>query len=179
MVESWEVRHNNTQPPLKVMDAMGLKPGMVIGEIGAGTGRYCIWLADRVGDKGKVYANDIDKKSLDHLKDRCKKYNIKNITSIMGKVDDPLFPPGSLDITFIINTYHHIEDPVKVIKNAIPALKKGGRLVIVENDATRSGWKSHNTPKEKLIKQAQKAGYKLVRTETFLELDNIYIFEVK
>ncbi len=65
--EPWEVQINERQPPAKVMQAIGVKPGMIIGEIGAGRGRYTVFLANETGSSGKVYANDIDEVSLAYL----------------------------------------------------------------------------------------------------------------
>ena len=149
-VESWEKRLNKFQPPEKIMDAIGLKPGMVIGEIGAGTGRMTVWLADRVGPSGKIYANDINKASLNSLKDRCKKYNINNIVTIVGETENPLLPEKSLDIAFMINVYHHLDKPVPLIKNIIPGLKPDGILAIVDADPEKFDSEGHSTPKEEL-----------------------------
>ncbi|MFC1725989.1 class I SAM-dependent methyltransferase [candidate division KSB1 bacterium] len=178
--DAWENRHNKLQPPEKVMDAIGLKPGMVIGEIGAGRGRYAVSLAERVGEKGKVYANDINERDLDYLKRRCKRDNINNIETILGGEIEPRFPEKSLDIAFVINTYHHLDKPVELLKNVIPALKSGGTLAIVEHEPDKSGFSLESSTKnETLIRQATNAGFKLARIETFLERDNIYIFTVK
>jgi ubiquinone/menaquinone biosynthesis C-methylase UbiE len=122
--DAWEVYHNNLQPPKKVMDAINLKAGMIVGEIGAGKGRYAVILAKRVGKKGHVYANDINQEDLDYLKFRCKRDKISNLAIILGKETDPLFPESKLDMVFIVNTYHHISDPVELLRNAKPALKK-------------------------------------------------------
>ncbi len=176
--DAWEAYHTSLQPPKKVMDAIDLKKGMFVGEIGAGRGRYAVILAKRVGNTGHIYANDIDKEDLDYLKLRSKRDGINNLSTILGKETTPLFPKNKLDMIFIVNTYHHISDPVKLLKNALAALKSNGRLVIVEGDPKKhktSTW--HSTTKEKLITEMNKAGYKIVKIETFLVEDNIYIFE--
>jgi ubiquinone/menaquinone biosynthesis C-methylase UbiE len=175
-----EHARNKKQPPGKIMDVMGLKPGMVIGEIGAGRGRYTVKLAARVGDKGKVYANDIKQSALQYLKHRCKKNNIRNVVIIHGNITQPGFQEGVLDIAFMISTYHCLDKPVELLKNIKPALKPGGKLVIVEREPVKSGappWSC--TPREVLLQQAQKAGFQIVQLETFLVEDNIYIFRVK
>ena len=184
--DEWEARHNAYQPPEKVMDLMGVKKGMTIAEVGAGTGRYAVHMAKRVGEAGKVYANDINKESLDYLKKRCKRDKIKNIETILGKVTDPMLPKNKIDIVYCINTYHHIEKQVELLKNIIPALKSDGRLIIIEHDpekVKKLGWDSHSlnhhtTAKEKVIKQGKAAGYKLLKAESpdFLERDNVYFF---
>ena len=178
--DAWENRHNKLQPPDKVMDAIGLKQGMVIGEIGAGRGRYAVFLAERVGEKGRVYANDISKKDLDYLDHRCKRDNINNIETILGEEIEPKFPENTLDIAFVINTYHHLEKPTALLKNVVPALKPDGILAIVEHEPKKSGYSlQSSTTKETLIRQVSDAGFRLDRIETFLERDNIYIFKLK
>ena len=175
-VENWEKRLNKLQPPTKIMDAIGVKPGMIVGEIGAGTGRMTVWLADRVGDEGKVYANDIDRKALDHLEGRCKKDNIYNVVTILGEIEDPLLPENTLDLAFMINVYHHLEMPVALVRNIIPSLKSTGILAIVDADPEKSNFgPNHSTPMEEMLAQLDEAGYKLIRVETFLPDDNIYI----
>ena len=179
-VESWEIRHNKRQPPEKVMKAIGLKPGMVIGDIGAGTGRFTVWFADRVGNTGKVYANDIDQSALNHLLDRCKKNNYTNVETVLGKVADPCLPEKSLDIAFMVNVYHHLDKPVELVKNIIPSLKPDGILAIVEHDTQKSGFpRSDSTPKNEMIEELDRAGFKVIRIEDFLKLDYIYICRLK
>ena len=85
------------QQPEKIMDSLGIGPGMIIGEAGAGDGYFTFHLSKRVGSDGKIYANDIDKKALQRIDDKCKEDSVCNITTVMGKVDDPLFPKGELD----------------------------------------------------------------------------------
>ena len=179
LAEPVEREYNEWQPPKLIMDAMGLEAGMVIGEIGAGGGRFTVWFADRVGESGKVYANDIDMGALLHLKKRCKKYTFTNVIPRMGKRADPNIPAGVLDIAFMIGTYHHLDKPVGLIRNIIPALKQDGVLVIVENDPEKSGWTSHTTPKDILIEQVDQAGFELIKIDTFLRRDNIYYFRPK
>ena len=175
-VESWEVRHNKYQPPEVIMDTIGLKEGMSIGEIGAGKGRFTVWLADRVGEKGRVYANDISKKALSHLEQRCKDNNINNIITILGEVDNPCFEENTLDIAFMVNVYHHLEKPVELVKNIIPSLKLDGILAIIEHETKKSGYSLHeSTPKQQMTDQLKQAGFEVIQIETFLERDNIYI----
>lgn len=174
--EGWERRLNRIQPPEKIMDTIGLKPGMIIGDIGAGTGRFAVWFADRVGETGKVYANDIDERALRHLERRCRQHGFNNVIPILGEVVDPKIPEGVLDIAFMINVYHHLDKPIGLLKNIIPTLKPEGILVIVEHDPVKSGWKSESTSKEKMVKQATQAGYELIKIEDFLPNDYIYFF---
>ena len=176
--DGWEVRQTSYQPPEIVLEAIELKEGMVIGEIGAGRGRYSVILAEAVGKEGHIYANDIDKESLDYLDVRCKRDRITNITIIRGEERDPLLPENKLDMIFIVNTYHHISHPVQVLKKAHPALKLTGTLVIIDGVPGKyGGGSSHTTPKDELISQAKEAGFSFDRVAAELERDNIYIFK--
>jgi ubiquinone/menaquinone biosynthesis C-methylase UbiE len=177
--DAWEQRWNKLQPADKVMDAIGVKPGMMVGEVGAGRGRYAVKMAERVGPTGKIYANDIAPGALQYLLHRCKRDSITNIEIILGTVTDPRLPKGKLDVVYFINTYHHVEKPVELMKNIIPALKPGGLLVIIEHAPEKAASMGHHcTPKETVIRQVKEAGFKMVRLETFLKYDNIYILKV-
>lgn len=170
-----EARLNRLQPPDKVMDAIGLSPGMVVAEIGAGRGRYAVQFAVRVGEHGKVYAEDIDAAALKYLEKRCERWGLKNVETILGDVTDPKLPEGKLDLIFVISAYHHFEDPVALLRNARSALKPKGILAIGEwfptDERPRSG-----TPPEKMEAQMKAAGYKLECLETFLKANRMYIY---
>ena len=176
-IEDWEKGLNQRQPPVKIMDGIGLKKGMIIGEVGAGTGRMTMWLADRVGKTGKVYANDIDRSALDHLKKRCRRDGFSNVETVVGHMEDPGFPIDTLDIAFMINVYHHLADPVSILRNLRPSLKPDGVLAIVECDPDKVDWgEEHECNRQaEMISDLNKAGFEIIRIETFLEEDSLYI----
>ena len=179
-VEYGERQTNERQPPDKVMDAIGLKAGMVIGEVGAGRGRYTVHLAARVGPSGKVYANDIDADGLAHIRERCSKDGLANVETILGRSDDPLFPAGKLDMIFMVLTYHHLSQPVEMLKAMVPSLKTGATVVAIDPDPVKDHDRGpESTSKEEIERDAAAAGYELVRVETFLPRDNIFILRVK
>jgi ubiquinone/menaquinone biosynthesis C-methylase UbiE len=164
---------NRLQPPDQVMDAIGVKSGMVVAEIGAGRGRYVVQLAVRVGEAGKVYAEDIDRASLEHLKERCARWNLQNVETILGESIDPKLPEGGLDLIFIISSYHEFRDPVALLRNARPALKTGGTLAIGEFLLPEG---NHRIEPETIKAQMKEAGYTFVRVETFLKENDMYIY---
>jgi SAM-dependent methyltransferase len=176
-IEDWEVRLNERQPPEPIMDAIGVRAGMVVGEIGAGSGRMTMWLAHRVGETGSVYANDIDEDSLDKLRRRCGREEVGNVTIVLGESEDPLLPQGKLDLLFMINVYHHADDPVALLRNGRASLKPGGRLAIVECDPDKTDWgeKHGCTGIKKMTPELELAGYELIRVESFLNEDSIYL----
>jgi ubiquinone/menaquinone biosynthesis C-methylase UbiE len=170
-----EARLNRLQPPDKVMDAIGVTPGMHIAEIGAGRGRYVVQFAVRVGENGKVYAEDIDAAALRYLDKRCERWGLKNVETILGDVTDPKLPEGKLDLIFVISAYHHFSDPVVLLRNARSGLKPDGKLAIGEWFPTEESPGS-GTPPEKMEAQMNAAGYRLERLETFLKANRMYIY---
>lgn len=175
--DSREAYQNRLQPPETVIPAIEVKEGMVIGEIGAGRGRYTVILAEAVGEKGHIYANDINKNDLDYLEFRCKRDSIRNISTIVGEENDPLLPENELDMIFMVNVYHHLSHPVQIMQNAMPSLKEGGKLVIMEGVPGRQGsYSSHSTAQETVISQMKEAGYTFEKVTAELEQSNIYIF---
>lgn len=187
--EGWEKNANRRHPPDQVMDLVGIKAGMVIGEVGAGRGRFTVHLARRVGDQGRIYANDIDPGALDYLKGRCRRNGLTNIETVLGKPDDPLFPRTGLDMIFMVWTYHMMEKPVAMLRSLIPYLKPGATVVMVEpvpaetedeiEEATaRLGRKPldiHVVSEDSVRRDAAAAGFDLVRTDDSFANDNIFI----
>lgn len=167
------------QQPEKVMEVIGIRQGMVIGEPGAGKGYFTFKLARKVGPTGKIYANDIDDKCLSSIEEQAQEQGLKNIVTIKGKVTDPLFPVGQMDMVFMSYVVHDLAKPVEFLKNLKPAFKPGASLVILEQDPGKhKEGLGHFFLQEKLVEVVKSAGYTLVKTETFLPRDNIYIFRI-
>jgi ubiquinone/menaquinone biosynthesis C-methylase UbiE len=116
----------------KIVDACGLKPGMAVADVGAGTGLFTRMFAQRVGPQGKVYAVDITQKFLDHIARTCREAGIANVTTVLGKLDSVELPPASIDVAFICDTYHHFEFPFRTMASVHRALKPGGRVVVID-----------------------------------------------
>jgi len=170
-----EARLNKLQPPDKVMAIIGAAEGMTIAEIGAGRGRYIVHLAERVGSKGKVYAEDIDAAALQHLAERCRRVGFANVETIVGDQSNPKLPDGRMDLIFIISSYHHFSDPVALMRNARPALKLTGRLAIAEWKPEEGGGGEGTTP-AKMKTQMESAGFVLERIDKSLEGNELYIY---
>ena len=177
-VEEWEKTTFERQPPEKVMDAAGIEPGMVVGEVGAGRGRFTMFLARRVGKTGKILANDIDADGLAYLRERCQREGIRNVEIILGEADDPHFPAGALDMVFMVWTYHFFDQPVAMLRKLLPALKPGGTMVLVEPDPVRGpGGEDHGISPERMRREAKLAGFDVVRIEDFLPWDLIFVLK--
>jgi len=187
--EGWEVGATERQSPNKVMTSIGVKPGMVIGEIGAGRGRYTVYLAREVGSSGKILANDIDKDGLDYLESRCKRLGFGNVETILGKEDDPLLPENSLDLAIMVWVYHMLDKPDDLLKNLRPSLKPGALLVILDPMDAEIDEEFHidrskpgviiPTIKERIEMSARVSGFELIRVETFLPKDYLFILKAR
>jgi ubiquinone/menaquinone biosynthesis C-methylase UbiE len=171
------------QLPRHVIDSIGVKPGMGVADVGAGDGYFSVLLAERVGKAGLVYANDIDERALSVLRERCLKDKIENITIIQGKPNDPLLPEASVDLALLVNVIHLIEKPTDFLENLKPSLKPGGVIVFVQWDADKMavespGWDPEDRAKysqQTTLRMIGEAGLDVLRTETFLPVQNIYI----
>ena len=174
-----EARLNRLQPPDAVMDIIGVKPNMVVAEIGAGRGRYVVQLAVRVGQNGKVFAEDIDDNALVYLKERCRRGGLKNVEAILGEVMDPRLPAGQVDLIWIVSSYHHFADPISLLRHARSALKPGGRLAIGEWSSADE-IKQHGTSPHKIAEQMRAAGFTLERVDTSFQANDflIHLFRI-
>ncbi|MDH4270798.1 MAG: class I SAM-dependent methyltransferase [Candidatus Aminicenantes bacterium] len=168
-----------TQPSGKIMDAMGIKPGMVVAEIGAGGGRFAVRLAERVGDAGKVYANDIDPDALEFMKKRCREEKIQNMIVVEGGETDPRLPLAALDVVALVHTLHMVKKPVPLLKNIIATLKPGGVLAVIDADPekfARMNRDAEGLPSnEQVMRLLNDAGFELVSEHTFLPLHFFWI----
>ena len=120
------------EAPSKALDALDLKPGMVVADIGAGSGYYASRIAKRVGATGRVYATDIQPGMIEILDRRIKSEGLSNVTTILGGMDDPRLPAASIDLAIMVDVYHELQQPQLFLQRLKPAFKPGGRLVLLE-----------------------------------------------
>ena len=173
-----EVHLNERQPPDLVLKTIGVKPGMVIGEVGAGRGRYTVQIASRIGPTGMLYANDIVKDYLQVIERRCADHGFTNVKTILGGLTDPKLPPDALDLVIMVNVVHCLAEPVPLLRNIKKSLKPDGVIAIVEGSLEKLPSAAGEWfPREKLLKIYKDAGYELVKEETFLPKDNIYFLK--
>jgi predicted methyltransferase len=126
--ESREIFHQRE----KIVAAAGLKPGMVMADIGAGTGLFTLHFAQAVGEKGKVYAVEIARNFLEHIKARASKASASNVQTILCTERSVELPEASIDIAFICDVYHHFEYPQATLASLHKALKPGGELILID-----------------------------------------------
>ena len=105
---------------------------MVVADIGAGSGYYTVRMARKVGPSGKVFATDIQVGMLSLIQRRAKQEMLQNIVPVLGAIDDPKLPSGSLDLALMVDVYHELSSPQAFVRRLREALKPGGRLVLIE-----------------------------------------------
>ncbi|MDO6413625.1 methyltransferase domain-containing protein [Sphingomonas sp. BIUV-7] len=144
---------------MAVIGAAGVRPGMTVADIGAGEGYYTLALSKAVGAQGKVFAEDIVPSYVSALRRRLRDARIENVELIQGAPDDAKLPAGHFDRIFLVHMYHEISQPYGLLWRLRPALKPGGRIVIVDADRPTA---RHGTPPRLLACELATAGYRSV-----------------
>jgi precorrin-6B methylase 2 len=118
--------------PEGALDAIGIKPGMVVADVGAGTGYMSLRMAKRVGPSGKVYSEDVQPEMLRRLRQNATDAKLNNIQTVLGGEADPRLPPNALDLILLVDVYHEFSQPQKMLRKMRESLKPDGRLVLLE-----------------------------------------------
>jgi ubiquinone/menaquinone biosynthesis C-methylase UbiE len=161
--------------PDRVMDSVGVRPGMVIGEVGAGRGYFTVKLARRVGPDGRVFANDIDGHALAELARRCHEEDLDNVVTVEGEVEDPLFPERALDAVFFVYSLHDVAYPLALLRNLEPSLTEDAVVVVLDEDPEVTG-QHHFLSGLRVLELFTEAGYEQIPLEDFLERDLLLVF---
>ena len=135
-----------------------IKPGDVIADVGAGSGVFSAPLARAAAPGGKVYAVDIDKELIEHIGRRAKELGVTNVQTVLGKFTDPSLPGRDVDLAFINDTLHHIEDRETYLKNLVRYLKASGRIAVIDFHPERGPHK--NDPALQVTKEQMNAWMK-------------------
>ena len=163
----------------RVMDILKITAGKSVADIGAGSGWFTTRAAKRVGERGRVFAVEINQDYLKYINSRAKKENLQNIETILGTEDDPQLPENSVDAVLILKTYHEIGQPIKVLGKLRKSLKKDALVGIIDRNGSGD---DHGISKETVIDELKRAGFTKVDDYDFVKpdgMDYFLVFRVK
>lgn len=164
----------------EIVAALGLKPGMVVADVGAGTGLFTRMFSRLVGDRGKVYAVDISDEFVAHIERLAKQQKQENIVGIVCEADSVGLPQNSVDVVFICDTYHHFEFPHKTMRSIHKALKPDGQVVLIDfirKEGVSSEWTLGHVRagQEVFTKEIVDAGFKQIDEKKGLLKESYFV----
>lgn len=164
-----------------IVAASGVKAGMVVADIGAGTGLFTRLFADRVGAAGKVFAVDISRPFVENILRTSREQGFVNVEGVINSDKDVSLPADSIDIAFLVDTYHHFEYPVSMLASIRRSLRAGGALIIIDfrRDPHRSSsWVMGHVRagKDAVIDEVSKAGFQLIDDKPLLRTNYYLVF---
>ncbi len=151
----------------EIMKAAGLAPGMTVADIGAGEGYYTVRLAEKVGEQGRVLAQDIDEDVIKRLAERVARDELDNVSIKLGAPDDPRLPEDSFDRIFLVHMYHEVREPYAFLSRLRPSIRRdqdggtydGGEVIVVDVDRP---FAQHGIPPKQLFCEFEAVGYQLI-----------------
>ncbi|MFO0959290.1 MAG: methyltransferase domain-containing protein [Isosphaeraceae bacterium] len=177
----WLIRETRVdeEQPDRMLDALKLKPGDVVADVGAGVGYTSERIARRVGQDGKVLATDVQPQMLEMLAERMKAAGVKNVEPKLCTQDDTKLPEGSVDLAILVDVYHEASRPDLLLQGIFKALKPGGRLVLVEfrgEDPEVPIRPEHKMTLDQVKKEVAPQGFAFVESQEFLPWQHLIIF---
>jgi predicted methyltransferase len=152
----------------RVMDILGIKEGVHVADIGAGSGWFTVRAAKRVGSTGLVYAVDINPESIAYINRRTQHDGIANVHAILSQEDDPMLLKNSIDSVLLLKTYHEVAHPVLLLENLRKSLRSGARVGIIDRNGKGD---DHGVSRDVVIQEAAQAGYQLQEQYDFVKGD--------
>lgn len=157
-------------PGLRIDDviaALQLGPGMVVADIGAGSGAFTIPFAKAVAPSGAAYAVDIWPEQLDYIAQKAQRANVRTLRTILAARDNPKLPPGTVDVAFFHDVFHNVNDRQAYLKRLAAQLKPGGRIAIIEQEFDDPIAKKWDRPEDRITPEQvkgwmEKVGFHLV-----------------
>jgi ubiquinone/menaquinone biosynthesis C-methylase UbiE len=169
------------QKPGDVMQALALRPGMRVADLGAGTGYFSRSLSAAVGDAGTVFAVEVEPNLITHLRARAEKEQTRNVVPILGSADNPRLPAAMVDVVLIVDTLHHINDRIAYLRRLRHVLKPAGRIVVIDfkkdEDIPVGPPREHRLAREEVVEEFRSAGYQLVGEPQILPYQYFLIFQ--
>jgi ubiquinone/menaquinone biosynthesis C-methylase UbiE len=167
------------EAPEQALDALGIRAGMVVADVGAGTGYMSLRMARRVGPTGKVYANDLQPEMLQKLRAKSQREKLSNVETVQGTESDPKLPPNTMDLVLLVDVYHEFSQPQAMLDKIRESLKPDGRLVLLEyrkEDPKVPIRPEHKMSVAEVKTEVEAEGYKLDQVIEKLPRQHIIIF---
>ncbi|MFH1234061.1 MAG: methyltransferase domain-containing protein [Candidatus Diapherotrites archaeon] len=169
--------------PGKVLTAIAIKKGQKIADIGTGGGYFSLRFAEIVGEKGRVYAVDTNKDFLEFVESQAKEKALNNVITVQAQNLKSSLPEKGLDLIFLRNVSHHLENRTDYFKSLKPFLKDSGQITVIEYKKgkpwTFRGICGHHVPKETIMREMNEAGYALEKEFDFLPEQHFTIYSKK
>lgn len=167
---------------LQIVDALQLQPGQSVADVGAGTGLFTMLFAERVGPQGRVYAVDISPTFIDAIQSRAADLGLDNVVPVINSQQTVGLPPGSVDLIFIADTYHHFEYPGMMLDSMRSALRPNGRLALIDFrrvPGLSSTWVMRHVRagRAQVIEELAKAGFELEAEPLKLQGNYFLLFQ--
>jgi predicted methyltransferase len=183
-VEKWvgifdDPKRDEWQKPQQVVDALGLKPGQIVADLGAGTGYFERYLSKAVAPGGIVLAIDTEPQMVAHLGERARKEKTANVVPVLALPEDPFLPPGRADCVLIVDTYHHIDDRLEYFGRMKDALSPSGRIVVIDfhkRELPVGPPPEHKLSRDFVVDEMKQAGFRLADEKTFLPYSYFLVF---
>lgn len=167
------------EAPEKALKAIGITPGMVIADVGAGTGYFTRRMARLTGPTGKVYGVDIQPRMIESLKRNIASEKLTNVEPVLALEDDPRLPAGEIDLILMVDVYHEFAKPQVMLARMRAALKPTGRMILLEykkEDPNVPIRPEHKMSIEEARAEVEAEGFKLQKVISSLPRQHILIF---
>jgi ubiquinone/menaquinone biosynthesis C-methylase UbiE len=179
---SWLIRstRQEEEDPQQTLENLGLKPGMIVCDMGCGNGFYTLEMASRVQPGGKIFAVDIQPEMLHLLELRAEEQKFDNIEVVLSGLIDPRMPADSIDLLLMVDVYHEFSHPALMLKEIRSCLKPKGRVALVEfraEDPTVPILPLHKMSKQQIMKEYKENGFRLVEEYDKLPWQHLMFFE--
>ena len=166
--------------PQLLIEALAIKPGQTVADLGAGSGYYSFRIAALVGKQGKVLAIDVEPRMLRIIAERARREQIANVVTVLSTASDPNLPANTIDLLFMVDVYHELEFPLEMMLGVRKALKPGGRVALVEyraEDPDVMIKPLHKMTERQIIRELTAAGFRHEQTISTLPLQHLVIFQ--
>jgi len=175
-------RRDEWQKPQALVDALQVRPGMTVADLGAGTGYFSRYLSAAVGPQGAVLAIEIEPTLLTHLRERAEREHSDNLVPLLASADNPRLPSAGVDLILIADTYHHLDHRMRYLPLLRRALRSAGRIAVVDwkaGELPQGPPPEHKLARERVIEEMTGAGFVLVGEPDLLPYHYVLIFAVR